>query len=72
MKISGLVLLDLVTSSKPEEFIKKTVKTFLSYQASRELPYFKEIRKEVAEKWGDWLFIKNKVKDFPYLFYHQT
>src|SRR3989344_958261 len=48
---------------------EETIRKFLSYQAPRELPYFKNIRKDIGDRWQDWSFIKEKIKDFPYHFY---
>lgn len=59
--VLGLLLL----KGKYEE----TIRTFLTYEGSRELPYFKIIRKEIAEIWGDWNAIRKKVDRFPYHFH---
>lgn len=48
---------------------EKTVRTFVTYRAKRELPYFKNIRKEIENLWGNWQAIKEKIKNFPYHFY---
>lgn len=45
------------------------IKMFLTNTGPRELPYFSAIRKEVEEKWGDWLFIKAIFDQFPYHFH---
>ncbi len=48
---------------------EETVKTFLTYRGTRELPYFTMIRDEIEEKWGDWRGIKTIVDRFPYHFH---
>ena len=44
------------------------VKTFLTYTAARELPYFQRIRNEIAERWGDWVGVQKRIDPFPYHF----
>lgn len=47
---------------------EETVKTFLTHTGARELPYFIELRKGIAEKWGDWKEIWEIIDRFPYHF----
>lgn len=48
---------------------EEVAKTFLTYAAPRELPYFKNIREEIKERWGSWTAIKEKIEKFPYHFH---
>jgi tRNA pseudouridine13 synthase len=50
---------------------EEVIKTFLTYPAARELPYFKNIRKEIGESWGNWQEIFERLKPFPYHFRHE-
>jgi TruD family tRNA pseudouridine synthase len=47
---------------------EETVKTFLTHIGERELPYFIELRKNIAGKWGDWKAIWDIIDQFPYHF----
>jgi TruD family tRNA pseudouridine synthase len=47
---------------------EETVKMFLTHIGARELPYFVELRKNIAEKWGDWKAIWEIIDRFPYHF----
>lgn len=47
---------------------EKVVKTFVTCPAPRELPYFKEIRRELEGVWGDWQKIKERLDPFTYHF----
>lgn len=48
---------------------QEAVKTFLTFTAPRELPYFKNIRQEIEKMWGNWSEIKKKIENFPYHFH---
>ncbi len=48
---------------------EKVVKTFITCPAPRELPYFKEIRRELESMWGDWEKIKERLDPFAYHFH---
>ncbi len=50
---------------------EEVIRTFLTYAAARELPYFKNIRKEIADMWGNWQGIYERLKPFPYHFHHE-
>lgn len=47
---------------------EEVVKTFLTYAAPRELPYFQNIRSEIAARWRDWPAIREQLAPFPYHF----
>lgn len=47
---------------------EEVLRTFLTYAAPRELPYFKNIREEVGAAWRNWPVIKEKIEQFPYHF----
>lgn len=42
----------------------------LTYQAERELSYFKQLRAECANLWGDWEAIETIIAPFPIIFRH--
>ncbi len=48
---------------------ENTVRLFVTECAARELPYFANIRKEVAPLWSDWQKIKEILDRFPYHFH---
>ncbi|MEK9148358.1 MAG: tRNA pseudouridine(13) synthase TruD [Patescibacteria group bacterium] len=48
---------------------QEVIKTFLTYAALRELPYFKNIREKINENWGNWAAIKEEIEKFPYHFH---
>ena len=48
---------------------ENAVKTFLTYPAKRELPYFQNIRREIKNNWKNWQVINEKIKIFPYHFW---
>lgn len=50
---------------------EEAVKIFVTYQAARELPYFKAMRAKVSEIWGDWKNIIAIIEKFPYHFQHE-
>lgn len=43
----------------------------LTYQAERELPYFKNLRSECGKLWGDWSAIEALIAPFPIIFRHE-
>ena len=47
---------------------EEVVKNFMTYGSLRELPYFVNLRKEIASLWGDWRSIKKCIDRFPYHF----
>lgn len=47
---------------------EETVKMFLTHIGARELPYFVELRKNIADKWRDWKAIWEIIDQFPYHF----
>lgn len=47
---------------------EEVVKTFLTYAAPRELPYFRSIRNGISNIWGNWQAIKERIDRFPYHF----
>lgn len=47
---------------------EETVRMFLTHIGARELPYFTDLRKSIAGKWGDWKAIREIVDRFPYHF----
>ena len=63
-RLIGHILGKLLLRGQYEE----TVKTFLTHIGARELPYFIELRKTIAEKWGDWKAIWDIIDQFPYHF----
>lgn len=44
---------------------EQAVRSFLTYQAERELPYFKQLRAGVKNNFGDWHKIKAIIAPFP-------
>lgn len=48
---------------------ENVIKTFLTYPAKRELPYFKNIRNEIKNLWPDFETINEKIENFPYHFW---
>lgn len=50
---------------------EEVVKTFCTYAAPRELPYFQQIRKEIAGLWGHWPAVRERLAAFPYHFNHE-
>jgi tRNA pseudouridine13 synthase len=50
---------------------EEVVKTFVTFSAARELPYFKNIREEILAMWGNWQGIYERLKPFPYHFHHE-
>jgi len=47
---------------------QETVKLFFCHSSPRELPYFKDIRSRLKERWGDWKGMKALIDQFPYHF----
>jgi TruD family tRNA pseudouridine synthase len=43
----------------------------LTYQAERELTYFKQLRAQCATLWGDWQAIESLITPFPIIFRHE-
>lgn len=47
---------------------KEVIKNFVTYESVRELPYFMELRQQLASQWGNWRLIKERIDCFPYHF----
>lgn len=47
---------------------KKAIFDILASTGERELEYFKKLRKEIGNHFGDWAFIKNIISPFPLMF----
>ncbi|MFZ3031713.1 MAG: tRNA pseudouridine(13) synthase TruD [Candidatus Moraniibacteriota bacterium] len=50
---------------------KEAVFDALTYQAERELTYFKELRRQCGERFGDWQAILDLITPFPIIFRHE-
>ncbi len=44
---------------------EETAKTFVTFVAHRELPYFKQIRENMSKNWGNWKFLVEQMQSFP-------
>lgn len=44
---------------------EETVRSFLGYLSSREVPFFQNIRKEAEKQWRNWEVIRNMMSPFP-------
>lgn len=47
---------------------EQVIKLFVTETTDRELPYFKNIRTELADMWGDWVRMRDRMRSFPYHF----
>lgn len=51
---------------------KKAVLSFLCSEGQREIEYFKKIRSEIKNQFGNWQSIEHILKPFPLVLHHET